>query len=127
MADNASFKSDRTEFLSSEDDIVVREKKCIFFIPYSWNNDAIVLIHKKEKKNSSVHVIPIQVTITKPSKHSDSEQKFFNGAALIRDEVILRSDRQLEHQDNKQRHCPLRLHREQLRRSWFPCEFLCLE
>ncbi|CAG8622720.1 10701_t:CDS:2 [Funneliformis caledonium] len=82
MVDKSSFKPDRTEFFSSE--IAVREKTCTFFIPYIWNHDAIdglLLLHKKEKKSiDSVHVIPIQVTITKPSKHSDSEQKFFDGA-----------------------------------------------
>ena len=81
MVDNSSFKPDRTEFFSSEDDIFMREKKCIFFIPKSWNNkaiDGLLLAHKKERKNSnaSVHIIPIQVTITEPSKHSDSEKKF---------------------------------------------------
>ena len=47
--------------------IIVREKKCTFFIPYSWNHDAIdglILLHEKTKKNNddSVHVISIQVT-----------------------------------------------------------------
>jgi hypothetical protein len=32
MVDKSSFKPDRTEFFSSENDIIVREKKCTFFI-----------------------------------------------------------------------------------------------
>lgn len=85
MINNSSFKPDRTEFFYSENDIIVREKKCTFFIPYSWKHNAIdglILSHAKTKKNNDnyVHVIPIQITITKPSKHSDSEKKFFDCA-----------------------------------------------
>jgi hypothetical protein len=56
--------------------------RCELYIPKAWNYKAIdgliFSVHEDDKKQSAIHLIPIQITISSKEKHTDSVQGFLS-------------------------------------------------